>query len=108
MTRGQTVKYTPAPGPQRRNNSTPYLSLVSAQSTRGVGIEAQEVTLLMERLAASIDMTETLNRSLLSRLGEESGPVEYNHVEAKHVGTLKVRYRNMGRLLPRSIPLDDE
>lgn len=108
MTRGQTVKYTPTPGPQQRNTSTPCLYLVPSQSTRGVGVEAGGVALLMERLAASIDTTETLSRALLSRLEEDPDPVDYNHVKAKHVGTLKVRYRNVGRLLPRNIPLEDE
>ena len=42
------------------------------------------------------------------RLEEDVGPVDYNHVEGKHVGKLKVRYRNVGRLLPREIPIEDE
>ena len=39
---------------------------------------------------------------------EDTGPVDYNHVELKHVRALKVRYTNVGRLLPRCIPLEDE
>lgn len=59
-------------------------------------------------LAERINMTETLSRALLSRLDEDAGPVDYNHVEATHVGTVTVRYRNVGRLPPRTIPLEDE
>jgi hypothetical protein len=108
MTRGQTVKYTPAPEQQRCRDQVPYLCLVPSQSTQGVGAEAGEVALLMEELTASINRSETLSRALLSRFEEDARPVDYNHVEGRHVGKLKVRYRNVGRLLPREIPIEDE
>jgi hypothetical protein len=108
MTRGQTAKYTPAPEQQRSGDNVPYLCLVPTRSTHGVGAEASEVELLMEELTASINRSETLTRALLVRLEEDAGPMEYNHVEGRHVGKLKVRYRNVGRLLPREIAIEDE
>ena len=108
MTRGQTVRYTPAPEQRRCGDYAPYLCLVPSQSTHGVGAEANEVALLMEELTASINRSETLSRALLARLEEDTGPMEYNHVEGRHVTKLKVLYRNVGRLLPREIPIEDE
>lgn len=108
MSKGQTVRYTPAPLPQRSRAYSPYLYLVPSQSSQGVGVEAVEVASLMEKLTASINTTETLTRALLYRFEEDAGAVAYNHVEAKDVGTLKVRYRNAGRLAPRKVSIDDE
>ncbi len=107
MTRGQPVKYTPAPQPQQRRSYPPYLCPVPSQSSQAVSAEAVEVLFLIEKLAASMRMTETLGYAHLAQLEGESAE-RYAHVEAKHVRTVKARYRNMGRLPPRKISYDDE
>lgn len=108
MTRGQTVRYLPVTEQMRAPGIPLYLSLLSPQSTSGVGVEAGEVALLMERLTASLNTSETWSHALLSRRPEEVGPIEYRHVSTKPIGTVKVRYRNVGRVLPREVPAEDE
>jgi hypothetical protein len=106
MMRGQPVKYTPAVQQQRRSYP-PYLCPVPSQSSQAVSAEAVEVSILIEKLVATMRMTETLAYAHLASIEGES-PEAYAHVEAKHVRTLKARYRNVGRLLPREISHDDE
>lgn len=106
MTRVNPVKYTPEHMPATAE--TPYLYLVPTPASHGVGVEASQLADAMERLAKSINSTETLTRTLLARLDEEYEPVEYEHVSAKPVHSVKARFRSVGRLKPREVPLDDE
>jgi hypothetical protein len=106
MSKGQPVKYMPTP--QQRRVHPPYLTPVPSQSSWGVGQEASEVARLFDSLAASIRNTETLASALMFQFDESIAPASYKHVEGKHVGTVKVRYRNVGKLPPRAIPLEDE
>jgi hypothetical protein len=107
MTRGHPIKYTPAVQQQQRRSYPPYLCPVPSQPSQAVSAEAGEVFALMEKVAASMRMTETLGHTSPVYLQDE-WPVPYDHVEAKHVRTIKARYRNIGRLPPREITFDDE
>jgi hypothetical protein len=102
MSSRQTIKYRP------RDPSTPvpYLRLVPTSPSQGVGLEAANVAVQMEELA--IRIAEALTRTLLPNLGQDLSPIPYKHVSTNPVSTVKVRFRNLGRLMPREIPLDDE
>lgn len=89
--------------PELRQRTALYL--VPPTSSHGVGAEADVMASLLADLSARLTATMTLG---LAAVDEDGSPVRYDHVQGTVAGTVAVRYRDAGRMLPRQILVDDE
>jgi len=103
--KARVTRYTPPP--IESSAGRPSLYVVSSTPSQGVGVDATSVAELFSKLTEHIDRTETLTRALLEQLDQDSGPIDYKHLEGKFVRTVNVRYRNVGRLPVREVAFDD-
>lgn len=87
----------------RREPKPTHLSLVATSPSQAVGDEAKAVENLLKRLTETLDQIH-----LFARDRDEVGSLEYRPVTPRQLGTVKVRYRDSGQLLPRQIRLEDE
>jgi hypothetical protein len=94
------VKYTDRREPRSR---PAHLSLVTASASQAVGDEAKAVETLLKRLGETFEQIH-----LFSRDRDDLGALEYRSITPKQLGTVMVRYRDLGQLLPREIHLEDE